>query len=265
MLVNDLVELYRKVSTTLPDDVLKKLKSIKEDGIAAENMAQILKNVDIAESKVRPMCQDTGTPTFYVKYGREYTQKQIREAVVEATKIATSKFYLRPNAIDVKTEKNTGDNIGESFPVIHFEEVEKGLVLELLLKGGGSENVGQTYKVSGKDREIGCVKKLVVDAVVKAQGKACPPYFIGVGVGGTKEMVTHIAKKQLLRKIDDSDDFEKEICKSVNELGIGPMGMGGKVTCLGVKVGTCARIPASYFVDVSINCWAVRRGSLSYE
>jgi len=144
-----------------------------------------------------------------------------------------------------------------------------------MLKGGGSENVGLSYKLPNKelnaDRSLKGVKKCILDAVVKAQGKACPPYIIGAAIGGSKDITSFLSKKQILRNIQDKNKdpslnkIEQELKEEINTLGIGPLGLGGKTTCLAVKIAASARHPASFFVDISFCCWACRRGSLKYD
>lgn len=167
-----------------------------------------------------------------------------------------------------------GDNTGLFFPIIYFKEIEKGLIIDLMLKGGGSENIGQIYKLPNDKlnapRNLDGVKRCILDAVFKAQGKGCPPYIIGVAVGGSKDIVSFLSKKQLLRNVNDVNNndklkrLEENLKEEINSLGIGALGLGGKTTCLGVKIKTSARHPASYFVDVSFCCWACRRGRLEY-
>jgi fumarate hydratase class I len=144
-----------------------------------------------------------------------------------------------------------------------------------MLKGAGSENIGQLYKLPmeeiGAERNLEGVRRCVLDAIYKAQGKGCPPYIITVGIGASKDQVTRLSKEQLLREIEDVNShktlsaFEKRLLRDVNRLGIGPLGFGGKTTALGVKVGVNHRHPASYFVDVSVSCWADRRAQLIWK
>jgi len=212
------------------------------------------------------MCQDTGIPVFYAKYPKDYSQIELKKTIEEATDTASEEVPIRPNAVDSLTDENIGNK-----PVIHFEESDK-LKIDLMLKGGGSENVSTLYFLPDNElnahRNLDGVRKCVLDAVFKAQGKGCPPYIVGVAVGGSLEQVTHLSKKQLLRKIDDENPikelngFEKNVFDDINKLGIGPLGLGGKSTALGVKAVTSYRHPASFFVGVSLGCWAMRRQSL---
>lgn len=272
-----IVELYRKVATSLPPDVEDALKaacvSEKKGSNARHAMEVILENIRIARDTARPICQDTGVPVFYVKTPIGLSQIELEKTIMEATRIATEKVPLRPNAVDIITDKNTGDNTGIGFPVIYFRETpDSTLSIDLMLKGSGCENVGQTYKLPKEelkaDRDLDGVRKCVLDAVYRAQGRGCSPYTIGVGIGAAKDQVTRLAKEQLMRRLTDTNNIEvlfkleKRLLKEINTLGIGPIGFGGKTTALGVKIGVNHRHPASYFVDISVCCWANRRGRL---
>jgi fumarate hydratase class I len=270
-------ELYKKVATSLPPDVEEALKSSlsseKEGSAAKTTLRLVLENVQFARESSRPICQDTGVPVFFVKVPVGLSQIELRNTILEATRIATDKIPLRPNAVDVISEKNSGDNTGIGFPVIHFEETTgHTLTVDLMLKGGGSENVGRLYKLPDESlkaqRDLEGVRRCVIDTVVRAQGRGCPPYVIGVGIGASKDQVTRLAKDQLMRKLNDTNPTEElaalegKLLEEINELGIGPQGLGGRTTSLGVKIGVNHRHPASYFVDVSVSCWATRRGRL---
>jgi len=272
-----IVELYRKVATSLPPDIEEAVKAARaqeaDGSTAASTLSVIAENIKRARETFRPLCQDTGVPVFYVKVPVGLSHNELRSTILEATREATQKVPLRPNAVDVITEKNSGDNTGEGFPVIYFEETSGGtLTVDLMLKGAGSENAGQMYKLPlaeiNAQRDLEGVRRCVLDAVQKAQGRGCPPYIIGVGIGATKDQVTRLAKEQLIRKLTDVNkagelaELEQQLLGDINSLGIGPMGLGGKATALGVKIGVNHRHPASYFVDVSVGCWAMRRGRL---
>ncbi|TAN40630.1 MAG: fumarate hydratase [Nitrospirae bacterium] len=272
-----IVELYRKVATSLPPDIEEALKSAlssEEEGSSARAaLAIILENTRLARETSRPLCQDTGVPVFYVQVPVGLSQLELRETILDATRLATVKVPLRPNAVDGITEKNSGDNTGTGFPIIYFEETSGStLTIDLMLKGGGSENAGQTYRLPVSElnaaRDLEGVRRCVIDAVQKAQGKGCPPYVIGVGIGAAKDQVTRLSKSQLMRKLNDTNKIaelaalESRLLQELNQLGIGPQGFGGKTTVLGVKIGVNHRHPASYFVDVSLSCWADRRGRL---
>lgn len=267
-LADSVFELYKKVSCVLPDDVVGKIKESKEDNVAAQNIIDgILTNIQLAKDKGLPICQDTGVPVFYVNYSG--SQKEIREAIIIATKKATEENLLRPNAVDSLTGENTGSNS----PKIFFNEWDKeSLEIDLMLKGGGSENIGRVYSLPDSSlnagRDVSGIKKCVIDSMFKAQGKGCSPNILGVGIGGMKSDAMALAQKQLLRKVDDVNEdnelaeIEKDLYSKLNELGIGPMGLGGELTALAVKVAKQDRHPASFFVAVSFMCWACRRGKL---
>lgn len=277
---NAIVELYRQAATSLPADIEAALRGAlkkEEKGSAAGTaLSAILENIKLARETSRPVCQDTGVPIFFVKMPCGFSRLEIENEIIKATRIATKNIPLRANAVDVLTDKNSGDNTGVGFPVIYFEETkDKQLAIDLMLKGSGSENIGQLYKLPLQElkaeRDLEGVRKCILDAVHKAQGKGCPPYIIGVGIGATKDLVTKVSKEQLMRDLNDTNanaslaKLEKRILDDVNRLGIGPIGFGGKTTALAVKIGACHRHPASYFVDVSINCWASRRAGITFK
>ncbi len=275
-----LLELFRITSTSIPRDILQALEKARdreEPGSAARNALDvILKNIELAEKGQTPICQDTGTPVFYVSHPFGWStarmEKDIQWAAVEATK----RSYLRPNAVHPITGKNTGDNTGIRYPYVHFHEWEKDEVrIDLLLKGGGSENCGIQYTLPdsrlGAGRDLKGIKKCIADAVFQAQGFGCAPGIIGVGVGGDRVSSFEESKVQLFRKLDDRnpdpllDEMEKELFEKTNRLGIGPMGFGGKTTTLGIKIGVRHRLPASFFVSVSYLCWAARRHGMTLK
>ncbi len=279
-LTEHFLELVRRTSTDLRSDVeeaLRRARDQEEPGSAAQAaLDAILKNIELARQKSTPICQDTGTPIFYVYYPTGWStlklKQQIRQAVAEATRRA----YLRPNAVDSLTGRNTGDNLGDAFPYIHFEEWEEDyLRVDLMLKGGGCENVGAQYKLPDTrlkaDRDLEGVRKVVLDAVHKAQGKGCAPGIIGVAIGGDRGTSYIRSKEQFFRPLDDENPnpdlaaMEERLTEQANRLGIGPMGFGGRTTVLGVKVSTLHRLPASYFVTASYMCWADRRRTLTYR
>ncbi len=274
-LTEQFLELVRLTATSLPPDVEKSIKKAyqaEEDGSAAKGALEtILKNIEMARDKSTPICQDTGTPLFYVHYPEGWSTRKLRDQIRSAVAIATEKAYLRPNAVNSITGKNTGDNLGDDhYPTIHFDEVEgEELVVELMLKGGGCENVGAQYKLPnnklGAGRDLEGVRRVVLDAVNQAQGKGCAPGILGVAIGGDRGSSYLASKEALLRTIDDTNadpelaKLEDQLMEEANELGIGPMGFGGKTTVLGVKATSTYRLPASYFVSVSYMCWAYRR------
>ena len=268
------VELIRRTSTDLPEDVEKALAASREreaPGSPAQGaLDTILKNVELARRESIPLCQDTGTPLFYVKHPEGWSTRKLRENIRSAVTEATKLSYLRPNAVDAITDKNSGNNLGdEAFPTIHFEEVEGDeLTVDLMLKGGGCENVGAQYSLPnsalGAGRDLKGVRNVVLDAVQKAQGQGCAPSFLGVAIGGDRGSSYLASKEVLLRNAGSANPdpqlahLEDQLMQEANQLGIGPMGFGGETTVLGIRATGMHRLPASFFVSVSYMCWAHR-------
>jgi len=280
-LTEQILELVRLTSTDLPPDVEEKLRKSKEQedqGSAAEGaLNTILKNVEMARENSTPICQDTGTPIFYVSYPEGWSTRKLSAQIKEAVIEATAQAYLRPNSVNTLTGKNTGDNSGdEHYPSIHFQEIEGDeLTLDLMLKGGGCENVSTQYKLPDisltAGRDLDGVRKTALDAITKAQGKGCAPGTLGIAIGGDRGSSFAASKEVLLRKLDDKNpdktlsELEEKITSQANELDIGPMGFRGKTTVLGTKIKNLHRLPASYFVSISYMCWAFRRRQMKYQ
>jgi fumarate hydratase class I len=231
----------------------------------------------MARENSTPICQDTGTPIFYVYYPEGWSTRKLRAQIEAAVVEATQRAYLRPNSVDSLTGKNTGDNLGGNyFPSIHFEEVDsESLIIDLMLKGGGCENVGAQYALPnnklGAGRDLAGVRKVVLDAVHQAQGKGCAPGILGVAIGGDRGSSYYASKEALFRQLDDDNpspelaNLEGQLTQEANQMGIGPMGFGGQTTVLGAKITSLNRLPASYFVTVSYMCWAYRRRQMVWQ
>lgn len=277
-LTDAFVALVRKAATDLPADMegsLEEARAREETGSAAEGaLDTILRNVTLARKNGTPICQDTGTPIFEVYYPLGVSTRALTGQIRRAVALATEKAYLRPNAVDSLTGENSGDNTGMEFPTIHFHEWDQDHIkADLILKGGGCENVSAQYKLPdsrlGAGRDLEGVRRVVLDAVHQAQGMGCSPGVLGVAIGGDRGSSYVKSKQQLLRKLDDANDneelaaLETQLYDEANQLGIGPMGFGGKTTVLGVKIGTQHRLPASYFVSIAYMCWANRRASMT--
>ena len=280
-LTEKILELLRLVSTDLPPDVEEALhNAVKQEqpGSAARGALEtILKNVELSRQNSTPICQDTGTPIFYVYYPAGWSTRALRQQIEDAVVQATKKSYLRPNSVDSLNGKNSGNNLGgHYFPSIHFDEVEGDtLTIELMLKGGGSENCGAQYSLPhdalGAGRDLAGVRKAVLDAAYKAQGQGCAPGILGVSIGGDRGSGYYVSKETLFRKLDEPNpdpqlnELEQRLTTEVNQLGIGPMGFGGQTTVLGVKIGSLNRLPACYFVTMSYMCWAYRRRKMTVQ
>lgn len=275
-----IARLVRKTSSTLPEDALQGLKDAvkreKKGSSARMILETLVENASVARKKGTPMCQDTGTLTFFVdeRLRDIVTPKAVKNAVA----YATEKGWLRRNTIDSVTGKSIDSNVCDGAPVIHYVEQGKkrsAPTVALLMKGGGSENMSRQYSLPdaaiGAGRDLEGVRRCVLDAVQKAQGYGCAPGILGVCIGGDRACGFEEAKHQLLRKLDDVNadadlaGLEKRVLEEANSLGIGPMGLGGNTTLLGVKVGSRPRVPASFFVTVAYLCWAARRQTMRFN
>jgi fumarate hydratase, class I len=274
VLLDTIIELIKRTSTELPADVQKvvlgALEREQENTSAHYAMQIIEQNIGIAKSKVQPLCQDTGTISFFIDHPVGFDQHKFTSVCENAVVTATELGLLRQNSVDPITGENVTMNIGPGHPSIHYHQTDsKKVSIRLMLKGGGCENVGAQYKLPNTalnaGRDLDGVRKVILDAVVQAQGKGCGPGILGVCVGGDRSAGYMNSKEQLLRKLDDTNsnsqlaELEANIVESANKLGIGPMGFGGNTTLLGTKIGILNRLPASYFVSISYMCWAYRR------
>ncbi|WP_042226906.1 fumarate hydratase [Paenibacillus popilliae] len=270
-------ELILETSTNLSGDVRKAIREAqaREDAAtcAGLSLGTIARNIVMAETKVSPICQDTGMPTFIVHTPVGVNQILMKRDVQEAVSRATKAGKLRTNSVDSLTGTNSGDNLGRGTPVIHFEQWERDdIEVRLILKGGGCENKNIQYSLPteleglGKaGRDLDGIRKCILHAVYQAQGQGCSAGFIGIGIGGDRTTGYELAKQQLFRRVEDTNpidelrQLEEYILDKANQLGIGTMGFGGEVTLLGCKIGVMNRLPASFFVSVAYNCWAYRR------
>jgi fumarate hydratase, class I len=280
---DSILKLITETSTNLPPDVRYAIQQarLREDAGTRSALAlgTITDNIKRAEENVSPICQDTGMLTFKIKVPVGANQiemaKQIRQAVKEATQLGK----LRPNSVDSLTGENSGDNLGEGVPVIHFEQWENDYIdVRLILKGGGCENKNIQYSLPCEleglgraGRDLDGIRKCILHAVYQAQGQGCSAGFIGVGIGGDRTTGYELAKKQLFRSVTDTNPnpdlarLEEYIMEKANTLSIGTMGFGGNTTLLGCKIGSMHRIPASFYVSVAYNCWAFRRQGVTID
>ncbi len=275
--IETFTELIRRASTQLPVDVVAAIKAgqaREEPGsLATKALDTICANIDMAREESTPICQDTGTPVVWIYHPCGVSTRELADSFVEAVRQATGKQFLRPNAVDTISGANTGSGAGRGIPYIHFEEWDDAEIeVRMILKGGGSENVGAQYKLPearlGAGRDLEGVRRVVLDGVVEAQGKGCAPGILGVCIGGDRASAFAESKHQLLRPLPDQNpdpllaELEQRLLTEANQLGVGPMGFGGKTTLLGVKVGVLDRLPACYFVTISYMCWAERRAGV---
>jgi fumarate hydratase subunit alpha len=265
------VNLLKLAVVQLPEDVKDALQRAYEQETSEAGKVQldaILKDIQLAEKENTPLCQDTGIIIFYVKAGASAKGlDKIEAALQSATRRATKEIPLRPNTVDPFTQKNAGDNTGRYIPYINWQ-INEGDVIEITAfpKGGGSENVCSIGMITPGEG-INGLKKFVIDSILKAGAMPCPPTIVGVAAGGGADIAMKLAKASLLRPLSDSNPnpelakLETELYEAANSTGIGPMGLGGKFTALGVKVDYAHRHPASYPVAVAFQCWAARRAT----
>src|SRR6202171_4673504 len=273
-LSSSLLERITQTSTNLPPDVRAAMSIAGETETAGTQSSQalniILGNIDMACDDEGPICQDTGMPTFFVHTPVGGNQIKIRKAIQEAVAEATQRGKLRPNSVDSITGKNSGNNLGEEKPVIHFEQWEQDEIeVKLILKGGGCENKNIQYSLpcaldhlGRADRNLDGVRKCILHAVWQAQGQGCSPGAVGVCIGSDRAHGYALAKQQLLRTLDDVNPIpelaklEAEVMDEANRIGVGAVGFGGKGSVIGCKVTAANRLPASFFVSVAYDCWA---------
>src|SRR5688572_11663710 len=274
---DSVLQLIVRTSTDLPPDVRAAMKTSLDAEPAGTRASQALtiiaQNIDLAVDHEGAICQDTGMPTFEVKApvgaNQIWMRQQVREAVAEATR----RGKLRPNSVDSITGKNSGDNLGPGTPIVHFDQWDRDEIeIKLILKGGGCENTNAQYALPVEldhlgraDRTLDGVRKCILHAVWKAQGKGCSPGAVGVCVGGDRTSGYLHAKEQLFRTLDDTNPdarlaaIETAVMEEANRLAVGPMGFSGKTSLIGCKIGALNRLPASFFVSVAYDCWAFRR------
>ena len=269
-----IVKLIQKAETEIPSDVITSLKQAVrlETGAAKIQLEAMLQNVEIAQKKRCPLCQDTGILTFFVTVGTEVRQPGLLKSVIEqGVARATREIPLRPNTVDPLTHTNHDDNLGAYLPHILWDfEPGDQVKITILPKGSGSENMSALSMLSPSAGLQG-VKDFVVETVKKAGGRPCPPIIVGVGIGGSADLVMNLGKRALLRPVGTRHQdpsiatLEEELLETINTTGIGPMGLGGKTTALDVHVEVAYRHPASLPVGVVIQCWADRRASLQID
>jgi fumarate hydratase class I len=276
-------ELIRRTTSRMPQDIIEALVASRnaeaEGSRAANTLDTMLENIQLADDHVAPLCQDTGTVIFWVRHPFGVSQRRLKEQIRAAVRECTSRSWLRPNCVEALSGRNLGNNMdpfGEGHPVIHFEEREApGIEVAIMLKGGGCENVGAQYRLPdvalGAGRDLGGVRKCVIDAVTKAQGQGCSPGILGVAIGGDRVTGFEKSKEVILRKLGTANPdpkleaFERRLMTDLNSLGIGPMGYGGRTTVLGVLATEMFRHPASFYVSVSYMCWSSRRNLLTLD
>ncbi|WP_371373603.1 L(+)-tartrate dehydratase subunit alpha [Sporomusa aerivorans] len=257
----------------LPDDVMSKLRELREQEdtyLAKVVYDSMFENQEISDKLDRPSCQDTGVIQYYVKAGSEFPllaeiPEILRNAVLEATKAAP----LRHNAVEIFKEKNTGNNTGERVPIINWDIIpnSKAVEVEVYMAGGGCSLPGQGKTLMPGEGYEGVVK-FIFDVMTSYGINACPPLLVGIGIAGSIEVAATLSKKALFRPIgsrhhdERGAEMELLIEKGLNDIGIGPQGLSGKNSVMGVHIESAARHPSTISVAISIGCWAHRRGTI---
>lgn len=265
------IELLKRTVTRLPNDIqeaLEKAYANEEKDVPKMQLKAILDNIKLAGETIKPLCQDTGIHIFFVKLPKwvdaGIVEKSIKEAVEEGTKL----IPLRPNAVHPITRKNPGTNTGINMPYINFKYTDKNyLEITSFPKGAGSENMSALGMLT-PSQGIKGIKEFALNTLLKAGAKPCPPIIMGIGIGGSADISMKLAKQSLLRPINKRHEdpqiaeLESELLDALNDSGIGPMGLGGKTTVLGVNIeyGYCHT--ASHPVGINIQCWCARRGTI---
>lgn len=269
MIKDAVYELYKKAAIVLGNDVKKALEDalkVEDNELARLNIEAILKNIKLAEEKQIPMCQDTGLPVIFVKLGNVEVEN-LRAGIEEGIEKATKEIPIRPNIVDPLTRENTNINVGDYIPPIDIELIDENyLEITILPKGFGSEN-NNAMKMALPAEGIQGIKDFVVESVLKAKGKPCPPTVIGIGIGGTSDLCLKLGKKALLGEVGKRNPdpeiakLELEILEEINKSEIGPMGLGGKTTTLDVKILKAHTHTAGLPVGVCVQCWADRHAT----
>ncbi|GAB4308668.1 MAG: fumarate hydratase [Candidatus Bipolaricaulota bacterium] len=271
---HELATAIANAATILPQDVVQALEVARdrEEGPARVQLDAILEDVTIAREGKVPICQDTGTITFFVKLGTKFPHlPALVRALPEAARMATKAVPLRPNTVHPFTGKNPGDNTGRLIPALTWEMVDGDRAeVHILPKGGGSENCC-ALRMLPPGVGLRGVKEVVVEHIVQCGGLPCPPTIVGVGIGGGADLALKLGKMALLRPVGQRHPepevaaLEAELEELINASGVGPMGLGGKTTVLAVHTEYAHRHPASLPVGIVVQCWAHRRATVRIQ
>ena len=263
-------KLLRDAVINLPHDVeeaLEKAYKMETNDLAKTQLKTILDNERLAKKSGKPMCQDTGIPLFFVSIGSKskINLNEIQEGIIEGVKEATRDVPLRPNAVHPITRENPGTNVGVNMPYITYDTSNTDYIeITIFPKGAGSENMTR-LKMLNPSQGVEGIKKFIIETVAESMGNPCPPTIVGVGIGGSADLAMKLAKKALLMPLDKENEdkelakLEVELYKELNSLGVGPMGMGGDTTVLGVRIKYAYCHTASLPVAVNFHCWAARQ------
>jgi tartrate/fumarate subfamily iron-sulfur-dependent hydro-lyase alpha chain len=268
--------LYIRALKVLPDDIkrgFKRLDAGEGDATAKTILATMIENIAVAERTDNLLCQDTGIPIYNVVVGRdvEVDGSALKQAIRRGVERATREYPLRSSIVHPITRANGQTSTGRLVPVINidFDDAPQTLRLEMIPKGSGSEN-GSFLKMLIPADGLDGIKRFVIDCVMQAGGKVCPPTIVGVGVGGTSDLCMHLAKVAATRALGsacadpEGEKLEKMLANAVNSLGIGPQGLGGDSTAFAVHVETAATHITMNPVAVNIQCHSARRATATF-
>jgi len=257
------VRALQRAETGLPEWVFQRIKdaAVRErQPLARQHLQFMLENVAIAGQDSLPLCQDTGLPIFQVRMGRELKLDfDLQEAIAEGVRVATKKVPLRPNAVHPQSRCNSQDNTGLKMPDIIMDfEAGIGLNITAFPKGAGSENMSLLAMLNPADDPF----DFIVESVRERAANACPPLFLGIGLGGSFDLSARLAKHALLdMEGREEDEEELALLQRINSLGIGPMGLGGDTTALGLRIERAHCHTASLPVAINFQCWANRKAT----
>ncbi len=261
------------IGKRLPDDVVAKLQALRDQeqkDLSKVVYDSMFENLAQAIALNRPACQDTGVINYFIKAGANFPYlARLQNILVQAVKTATVEAPLRHNAVEIFEEINTGDNTGERAPFIHWDIINDGdeVEIEVYMAGGGCSLPGRAITLMPSAGYEGVVD-FVFDTIVNWGINACPPLLVGVGIAGSVENAALLSKKAILRPIGSSHPnlkgaaLEKRLEQGLNELGLGPQGLSGSATVLGVHIESAARPPSTISAAINIGCWAHRRGTI---
>lgn len=264
-------ELYVRALKEMPPDVKQAIEDAHQretHPLARQFLQTILQNIAIAEEIGNIVCQDTGTPIYLLRMGDGFPlgPAQVTTAIRQGCDEATREHDLRPNVLDPLQRKHTGTNVGRHIPVIHFDFVADTDTLEMMMipKGSGSEN--QSFlKMLVPAEGVAGVRRFVLESILAAGANPCPPTVVGIGIGGTFDLCPALAKRAIARPVGSRNpdpaiaELEAKLLADINQLGIGPMGLGGDTTSLDVHIETADTHISQLPVAVNCQCWAARR------
>jgi fumarate hydratase subunit alpha len=269
-------ELYIRALKRLPPDVKQGFDALarrETDAGAQRMLGTMIRNIAVAEDTDNLLCQDTGIPIYNVWIGRgiEVDGVELKEAIRRGCERATREHPLRSSVVHPVTRKNQHTSTGRGVPVIHIDFSDQpGLAIEMIPKGSGSEN-NSWLRMAVPAEGVDAIKRFVVDCVLEAGGKTCPPTIVGVGVGGTADLCVHLAKvagtRALGSRCEDPEGakLEAQLTEAVNLLGVGPQGLGGDSTAFAVHVETAATHITMNPVAVNMQCHSARRARATFR